>query len=67
MSERDLWSAVLLRAVEDALYAPNTGAGKVSRILDAAAARSYLTKPSQAKQRFGDDLRYRRYRYDCAH
>lgn len=47
MSERDLWSAVLLRAVEDALYAPNTGAGKVSRILDAAAARCYLTKPSK--------------------
>lgn len=47
MSERDLWSAVLLRAADDALYAPNTGGGKVSRILDAAAARSYLTKRSK--------------------
>lgn len=47
MSERDLWNSVLLRAVDDALYAPNTGGGKVSRILDAAAARSYLTKPSK--------------------
>src|SRR5690606_5713679 len=47
VSERELWQAVLLRAVEDALDAPSLGAKESRRQRAMQEARDYLTRPSR--------------------
>lgn len=45
--EKNLWQAVLMRAVEDALRPPIMDTGALSREKALRDARAYLTRPSR--------------------